>query len=1049
MKKFFLLFIIFSTIACAQLHKPPFSTNQFNLIKSIVRDSTQALRAATKIVSDSLADDITYLAPKVSPTFTGTVILPSTTSIGNVSSAEIGYLDGATSAVQTQIDALPTVIETKSLISDSVAKKLDSDFSSLPLLPSNYQSNDANRIPIQKEDAGAGDINYVEVANLPVSVPVNDVIQTQNINNTNTYATKTQLDNAYTLINSQSDLISQLSYELDSLKIVVAAGINPFPTKPTNLAGTGYETSIRITWTNSTDIFDSTAIYFKTINAVSYTNVYQKKDSTGYTIVGLTSSTGYYIYIRHRAGNIFSESTPIITVVTSASTWIPNLAGVFDGSTLFGFDYIITEGNNTLTVSNGKIVAYYDSTFATHESAYVQKNFVAHDSVYLEATVNIPSTIKTFAIGDDFHIMSIIDTAANVFGIEFGVQDASGSDKIPDVWYIRYKNITSNIEATSPIAFVLGTDTRFRIARLDDNLTGGKIQIWAGDSLIFNLSGKNLNSYSMGGIRIGNDNLNANDVAVFTTITFDNIYVDSRGFGEIVGSSGGGSIMPLSAYYIDYAGGDDTNDGLTEATAFKHCVGDPLATGVPATLNLTAGDTLIFKGGVSYKGTITNFPSGTFSAPIVFKGNSGWGSGKAIFDLESIRAQAFVSTASYIKIQGFIFTGWTIAGGQFNSVIRPNSSSSRNWTIDSCSFQFMQEWNQYTTWDTYKPVIAIGSTGWTGNKQIYITNNEFVGTGREAILLRAADSVYIQNNNFGGVGRSADSTGWFSTAITMANNGSILQNIWIQDNVFHDGWQYGGDTNPETRHSANWIIAYGNSTKPVRKVTIERNYLYNDKAFSFGTGSGMISASTYTNDFKIRNNVLVNSCAWFGWMLQLGGSSGINDSIWVENNTFVARDYSGTVNSGNSIIVIYPGGVASTNIISNNIFFSDDSVANDWCALRFISTTSSYAGISNYNSFYSANPNTTINWGSFIDYQSSTGLDANSQWNPLSSGIFVSFPSSPINSSTGNYRLNQNASDFLKTGGLNLITHFTDDYAKTTRPPTGGWSIGAYEYVAP
>lgn len=40
-----------------------------------------------------------------SPTFTGTVALPSSTSIGNVSSTEIGYLDGVTSAIQTQINA--------------------------------------------------------------------------------------------------------------------------------------------------------------------------------------------------------------------------------------------------------------------------------------------------------------------------------------------------------------------------------------------------------------------------------------------------------------------------------------------------------------------------------------------------------------------------------------------------------------------------------------------------------------------------------------------------------------------------------------------------------------------------------------------------------------------------------------------------------------------------------------------------------------------------------------------------------------------------------
>ena len=40
------------------------------------------------------------------PTFTGSVVLPSTTSIGNVNSTELSYLDGVTSAIQTQINAL-------------------------------------------------------------------------------------------------------------------------------------------------------------------------------------------------------------------------------------------------------------------------------------------------------------------------------------------------------------------------------------------------------------------------------------------------------------------------------------------------------------------------------------------------------------------------------------------------------------------------------------------------------------------------------------------------------------------------------------------------------------------------------------------------------------------------------------------------------------------------------------------------------------------------------------------------------------------------------
>ena len=48
-------------------------------------------------------DYVDTKAPIASPTFTGTVTLPATTSIGNVSSTELEYLDGATSNIQTQL----------------------------------------------------------------------------------------------------------------------------------------------------------------------------------------------------------------------------------------------------------------------------------------------------------------------------------------------------------------------------------------------------------------------------------------------------------------------------------------------------------------------------------------------------------------------------------------------------------------------------------------------------------------------------------------------------------------------------------------------------------------------------------------------------------------------------------------------------------------------------------------------------------------------------------------------------------------------------------
>jgi hypothetical protein len=62
---------------------------------------TTTLAESTYLTTTSAIN--TY-APLAAPTFTGIVVLPSTTSIGAVTSTEIGYLDGVTSAIQTQLN---------------------------------------------------------------------------------------------------------------------------------------------------------------------------------------------------------------------------------------------------------------------------------------------------------------------------------------------------------------------------------------------------------------------------------------------------------------------------------------------------------------------------------------------------------------------------------------------------------------------------------------------------------------------------------------------------------------------------------------------------------------------------------------------------------------------------------------------------------------------------------------------------------------------------------------------------------------------------------
>jgi hypothetical protein len=70
--------------------------------------SANALIDQSKVADLGL--DLGLKAPLDGPTFTGTVVLPDTTSIGNLTSTELGYLDGITSSVQTQINNAATAL---------------------------------------------------------------------------------------------------------------------------------------------------------------------------------------------------------------------------------------------------------------------------------------------------------------------------------------------------------------------------------------------------------------------------------------------------------------------------------------------------------------------------------------------------------------------------------------------------------------------------------------------------------------------------------------------------------------------------------------------------------------------------------------------------------------------------------------------------------------------------------------------------------------------------------------------------------------------------
>ena len=94
------------------------------------------------------------------------------------------------------------------------------------------------------------------------------------------------------------------------------------------------------------------------------------------------------------------------------------------------------------------------------------------------------------------------------------------------------------------------------------------------------------------------------------------------------------SYFLAAAYYIDFEGGSDKADGRSAKTAFKHAPGDPAAGEKVSGLKFQPGDKILFKGGVTYRGSVSAICSGEEGNPVVYDGSpeDSFGTGRAILD---------------------------------------------------------------------------------------------------------------------------------------------------------------------------------------------------------------------------------------------------------------------------------------------------------------------------------------------------------------------------------------------------------------------------------
>lgn len=155
---------------------------------------------ADLVVSADLAD----YAPIANATLTGTVSLPSTTTIGDISSAEIGYLENVSSNIQSQLDAKAP--STDATFAGTISLPSTTSIGDISATEISYLNNVSGAIQTQidaKLASATASVTYAPLANatltgtvsLPATTSIGDVSATEigYLNNVSS-AIQTQLD---------------------------------------------------------------------------------------------------------------------------------------------------------------------------------------------------------------------------------------------------------------------------------------------------------------------------------------------------------------------------------------------------------------------------------------------------------------------------------------------------------------------------------------------------------------------------------------------------------------------------------------------------------------------------------------------------------------------------------------------------------------------------------------------------------------------------------------------------------------------------------------
>ncbi|MFC1782470.1 choice-of-anchor Q domain-containing protein, partial [Planctomycetota bacterium] len=357
-----------------------------------------------------------------------------------------------------------------------------------------------------------------------------------------------------------------------------------------------------------------------------------------------------------------------------------------------------------------------------------------------------------------------------------------------------------------------------------------------------------------------------------------------------------GSSAKATIYYIDFANGNNTNNGLLASAPWKHCPGDVNATGNPATAILQPGDTVIFKGRVRYLGTVTIKWSGEPGNPITYDGNSvgTFGTGKAIIDGEgeqlgiNARRYGFYCPSQYqgpglsrLAISHLVINNFEITNLRYmyDANLGP-SGISMNGDADGTDVEIK---NSYLHQIKKKAVAIDVEQG-----SISLTDTTFTDDGQDFTNYAGMEGqVATHNIHIGWSPLDYDrANGFIGPLNGNANSVKIYKDIYLTQ----EGWNYGPGYNPVGKSvSFYWVYnlqqgahilsgGVGIAVCGYRNVSIYDNIIKEVPV-------GIDYVSLPTTDTPTNVDIYNNDVSLASWGIRAAATTMDLDQLNIYNNT--------------------------------------------------------------------------------------------------------------------------------------------------------------------